>query len=123
MGHNDEETSSEEVHSPFDIEKAADGILQVAIHGNFSLGSLAALAAEAKEFCAEKRSGLRFDFGQVTTLDSRVLLALNALLYDLHQSCGGVSAMVGNARLTKLVQEEQEKTGKLEFFSLLLAEK
>ena len=123
MGYNDEETNGDEVHSPFDMEKAADGILQVAIHGNFSLGSLAALAVEAKVFCAEERSGLRFDFGQIASLDSRVLLALNTLLYELHQSCGGVTAMVGNDRLSRQVLEEHETTGKLEFLSLLLAEK
>ena len=123
MGHSDEENSNEEVHSPFDIEKAADGLLHVAIHDNFSLGSLAALSAEAKSFCNEERSGLRFDFGQVAKLDSRVLFSLSTLMYELHQSCGGVTALVGNEQLSGQVQDEQGKTGKLEFLSLLLAEK
>lgn len=122
MGQNDEETGAEEVHSPFDIEKAADGLLHVAIHDNFSLGSLAAVSAEAKSFCTEERAGLRFDFGQVAKLDSRVLVSLNTLLYELHQSCGGVTVTVGNNKLNAQVQALQNETGELAFLSLLLAE-
>jgi len=122
FGETEESKLVEEVHSPFDMEKAADGSLHVVIHPNLSLASLAALAIEVKAYCASERPGVRFNLAEVPKLDRAVLAALDSFMVELHQNCGGVKVLAGNEKLILLVKDEQAATGKLSFFALLLDE-
>ena len=58
----------------------------------------------------------------MTKLDRKVLAALDSLMVELHQNCGGVKVTAGNEKLILLVKDEQSATGKLAFISLLLDE-
>jgi DNA-binding NarL/FixJ family response regulator len=118
----DDRQMVEEVHSPFDLETAADGSLHVLIHPSLSLASIAALAVEVKAFCASERPGIRFNLAEVPKLDRPVLVALDSFMVELHQNCGGVKVLAGNEKLILMVKDEQSATGKLSFFSLLLDE-
>lgn len=122
LGETEQAALIEEVHSPFEMEKAADGALQIVIQPRISLGSLAALAVEVKNFCAEERPGIRFDFSPIIKLDGTVLSALNSFMYELHQNYGGVKVTACNEKLILQVKDEHTATGNLAFMGLLFAE-
>ena len=122
LGETEDAAMVEEIHSPFDMEKLADGALSVIVHPNLTINSLAALAVEVRAYCSAERPGIRFNLAEVTKLDRKVLAALDSLMVELHQNCGGVKVIAGNEKLILLVKDEQSATGKLAFISLLLDE-
>lgn len=111
-----------EVISPYNLEKLWTDSYQVVIHSSFSAGSCAALAVETKCLCQGEASGWVFDFGAIARLDKPALVALNSLMDELHQDCGGVTAVAANEKLVRQIQDEQDTNGNLSFLLLLLEE-
>jgi DNA-binding NarL/FixJ family response regulator len=111
-----------DVISPYNLAKASDGPLRIEINSRFSMGSCAALSMETKSVCQGEYPGLRFEFGKIPRLDIRALIAINTLMNELHQTCGGVTVSVENEQLTRQIQDEEKANGTLNFLSLLLEE-
>ena len=116
------DTTIAEVLSPYNVEKLSDGSMRIEINPDFSLGSCAALALETKYECQGQCSGVKFDFGGTARLDGKALSALNRLMNELHQTCGGVTALVPNEKLARQIQDNQEADGQLSFLALLVEE-
>ncbi len=118
----DAEPAVEEIRSPFDIERAANGALRIEINANFSSASSAVLAEEVNRICSQESPGVLFDFGMVDRLDGAALKSLDALMNELHQGCGGVRASAANDKFIRQIHSEHEATGGLPFMVLLLEE-
>ncbi|HWR29724.1 MAG TPA: response regulator [Negativicutes bacterium] len=112
----------DEVVSPYNLVMAGNGELRVEINAHFSKDSCAALALESKYLCQEKATRLTFDFGSIARIDIQALVALNALMNELYQTCGGVTAIAGNEKLVHQIQDEHDENGKLPFLLLLMEE-
>ena len=110
----------EEVISPYNLERASDGVIRIEINSRFSIGSCAALAMETHSI--SEKSGMRFDFGDIARLDVQALIALNSLMNELNQTCGGVTAVAENDKLARQIQNEHEEKGNLPFLALLIEE-
>ena len=112
----------DEVISPYNLERASDGSVQIEINSDFSLGSCAALGLETKFVCQGDVRGMRFNFGLTPRIESRALVALNTLMHALRQTCGGVTVVIGNEKLARQIREQNEENGKLQFLALLTDE-
>ncbi len=111
-----------EVFSPYNVERAANGSIRIEINPHFSVGSCAALALETKFECQAVCPGVKFDFGGTGHLDRKALAALNKLMYELHQTCGGVTAIIPNDKMVRQIQDDHAADGQLTFLALLVEE-
>ncbi|NMC33331.1 MAG: response regulator [Veillonellaceae bacterium] len=116
------DTAVVEVISPYNVERAPDGAIRVEINPHFSVGSCAALALETKFECQAACPGVRFDFGGTGRLERKALAALNRLMHELHQTCGGVTAVIPNDKMVRQIQDDHASDGQLKFLALLVDE-